>query len=214
MFSKEALSKRFGGKWSVESVGVLNSARNEAEDLKHRSINTGDILLGLTVEPSLSKMGLDHDSVRQTVLQINGVGNGLSPDIWSFTPRAAEVIERTIEEARRQDHKLIINPHLILSLIREGEGTSSEVMRILKVDVNKLRKIILEDINQRISANDENLTPNIQSGRSVYLNYLETIRKFMKSPNQDPTLQNQIGFVLKGLAGLIEASNPSDISKK
>jgi ATP-dependent Clp protease ATP-binding subunit ClpC len=135
-------------KFTERSQRVLVLAQEEAIRLGHSSIGTEHILLGLVLEgegiaaKALEMMDIDPNVVRQEVERMIGSTN-VKPAKMSYTPRAKRVIELSFDEARRLGHSYIGTEHLLLSLIREGEGVAAHVLNNLGVNLNNARQQVL-----------------------------------------------------------------------
>ncbi|MGI6574283.1 MAG: ATP-dependent Clp protease ATP-binding subunit [bacterium] len=133
---------------------VLVLAQEEARRLQYPYIGTEHILLGLIREGTgvaakvLTELGLDAEKIRKEVEQIIGPGNGTIAEEISFTPRAKRVIELAIDEGRRLGHNYVGTEHLLLGLIREGEGVAAQVLHNLGADLEKARSQIIQFMGQ------------------------------------------------------------------
>jgi ATP-dependent Clp protease ATP-binding subunit ClpA len=138
-------------KFSVRARRVMESAQQEAEHLQHYYIGTEHILLGLIREKRgiaaqvLLNLGVETAKVRSAVEFISS-GNRAAPTVppdpgpFELTPRARRVIELAVDEAHRLNHAFIGTEHLLLGLIREGEGIAAGVLESLGVTLEKARK--------------------------------------------------------------------------
>jgi ATP-dependent Clp protease ATP-binding subunit ClpA len=144
----EATSGQTGrfDKFSVRARRVMESAQQEAQRFQHSYIGTEHILLGLVRENKgiathvLLNLGVERDKVRSTVEYIVGRGDRIVVGEIGLTPRAKRVIELAVDEARRLNHSYIGTEHLLLGLVREGEGIAAEVLDGLGVTLEKARK--------------------------------------------------------------------------
>ncbi len=133
-------------KFSVRARRVMESAQQEAQRFQHSYIGTEHILLGLVRENKgiathvLLNLGVERDKVRSTVEFIIGSGDRIVVGEIGLTPRAKRVIELAVDEARRMNHSYIGTEHLLLGLVREGEGIAAEVLDGLGVTLEKARK--------------------------------------------------------------------------
>lgn len=132
-------------KFTKRARRVLTFAQEEAQRLNHNYIGTEHILLGLIREEEglaakvLREMGLDQTRVRQVIEEIVGRGQAASGARLSLTPRTKRVIELAVDEARRMGHHYIGTEHLLLGLIREGDGIAVNVLKSLGVSPDKIR---------------------------------------------------------------------------
>ena len=153
-------SSRFE-KFSERARRVLSLAQEEAQRFNHNYIGTEHILLGLVRENDgvaakvLSSLGVELSKVRSAVEFIIGRGERSSAGEIGLTPRAKKVIELAVDEARRLNHHYIGTEHLLIGLMREGEGLAAGVLESLGVDLDKVRaeasKILTQTVQQASS---------------------------------------------------------------
>ncbi len=128
---------------------VLTLAHEEAVRLGHPGVGTEHILLGLVREgegiaaKALFSLGLTGEKIQSEVEKIIGRGNG-GPAATTYTPRAKKVIELSMDEARKLGHNYIGTEHILLGLIREGEGVAARVLGNLGVSLNKARQQVMQ----------------------------------------------------------------------
>jgi len=136
-------------KFTEKAIKVVMLSQEEARRLGHNFVGTEQILLGLIGEGTgiaakvLKSMGVNLKDARVEVEKIIGRGSGFVAVEIPFTPRAKRVLELSLEEARQLGHNYIDTEHLLLGLIREGEGVAARVMENLGVDVSKVRTQVL-----------------------------------------------------------------------
>src|SRR5216683_3381310 len=129
---------------------VVVLAQEEARMLDHNYIGTEHILLGLIHEgegvaaASLESLGISLEAVRQGVEQIIGKGQQQPSGHIPFTPRAKKVLELSLREALQLGHDYIGTEHILLGLIREGEGVAAQVLVKLGADLNRVRQQVIE----------------------------------------------------------------------
>src|SRR5260221_8064685 len=132
-------------KFTERARKVLSLAQDEAQRFNHNYIGTEHLLLGLVREGDgvaakvLSNLGVDLAQVRATVELIMGRGDRIVLGEIGLTPRAKKVIELAVDEARRLNHHYIGTEHLLLGLVREGEGIAAAVLESLGVNLEKVR---------------------------------------------------------------------------
>src|SRR5207237_1499459 len=128
---------------------VVVLAQEEARMLNHNYIGTEHILLGLIHEgegvaaKALESLGIMLESVRQQVEEIIGQGQVPPTGHIPFTPRAKKVLELSLREALQLGHNYIGTEHILLGLIREGEGVAAQVLVKLGADLNKVRAQVI-----------------------------------------------------------------------
>lgn len=129
---------------------VVVLAQEEARMLNHNYIGTEHILLGLIHEgegvaaKALESLGISLDSVREQVQESIGQGPQAPSGHIPFTPRAKKVLELSLREALQLGHNYIGTEHILLGLIREGEGVAAQVLVKLGADLNKVRQQVLQ----------------------------------------------------------------------
>ena len=125
---------------------VVVLAQEEARMLNHNYIGTEHILLGLIHEgegvaaKALESLGISQEAVRQQVEEIIGQGQQAPSGHIPFTPRAKKVLELSLREALQLGHNYIGTEHILLGLIREGEGVAAQVLVKLGADLNRVRQ--------------------------------------------------------------------------
>jgi ATP-dependent Clp protease ATP-binding subunit ClpC len=129
---------------------VVVLAQEEARMLNHNYIGTEHILLGLIHEgegvaaKALESMGISLDAVRAQVEEIIGQGQQAPSGHIPFTPRAKKVLELSLREALQLGHNYIGTEHILLGLIREGEGVAAQVLVKLGADLNRVRSTVIQ----------------------------------------------------------------------
>ena len=145
-------------KFSERARRVLSLAQEEAQRFNHNYIGTEHILLGLVRETDgvaakvLASLGVELNKVRSAVEFIIGRGERTTPGEIGLTPRAKKVIELAVDEARRLNHTYIGTEHLLIGLMREGEGVAAGVLESLGVNLDKVRgetsRILTQSVQQ------------------------------------------------------------------
>ena len=129
---------------------VLALAEEEAGQLNHNFIGTEHILLGLIREgegvaaKALESLGISLDAVRAEVEETIGPAGSASTGARPFTPRARKVLELSRREARQLGHKHIGTEHMLLGLVREGEGVGVQVLLSLGGDLSRVRQRVIQ----------------------------------------------------------------------
>ena len=154
-------------RFTEKAIKVIMLAQEEARRLGHNFVGTEQILLGLIGEGTgvaakvLKSMGVNLKDARIEVEKIIGRGSGFVAVEIPFTPRAKRVLELSLEEARQLGHNYIGTEHLLLGLIREGEGVAARVLENLGVDLTKVRTQVI-----RMLGETTEVTTGASSGRT------------------------------------------------
>lgn len=141
-------------RFTEKAIKVIMLAQEEARRLGHNFVGTEQVLLGLIGEgtgvaaKTLKSMGVTLKDARAEVEKIIGRGSGFVAVEIPFTPRAKRVLELSWDEARQLGHNYIGTEHLLLGLIREGEGVAARVLENLGVDLNKIRANVVKMLGE------------------------------------------------------------------
>ena len=155
-------------KFSEKARRVLSLAQEEAQRFNHTYIGTEHVLLGLVRESDgvaakvLTNLGVELPKVRSAVEFIIGRGERASTGEIGLTPRAKKVIELAVDEARRLNHNYIGTEHLLIGLMREGEGVPAGVLESLGVTLDKIRAETSRILSQNVQQ-----SPSGSGGRST-----------------------------------------------
>ena len=146
---------------------VVVLAQEEARMLNHNYIGTEHILLGLIHEgegvaaKALESMNISLEAVRQQVEEIIGQGQAAPTGHIPFTPRAKKVLELSLREALQLGHNYIGTEHILLGLIREGEGVAAQVLQKLGADLNRVRQTVIQLLSGYTGGKEQ---PSSESG--------------------------------------------------
>lgn len=141
---------------------VLALARKEADRFNHNYVGTEHVLLGLiklgqgVAVNVLERMGLELDTVRLEVEK--QVGSGPEQNVSSqipYTPRVKKVLNLANKEAKQLSHSYVGTEHLLLGLLREGEGVAARVLQSLDIDIQRTRQEVLAEIDPNFNPDDE-----------------------------------------------------------
>ena len=200
-------------RFTEKAIKVIMLAQEEARRLGHNFVGTEQILLGLIGEGTgvaakvLKSMGVNLKDARIEVEKIIGRGSGFVAVEIPFTPRAKRVLELSLEEARQLGHNYIGTEHLLLGLIREGEGVAARVLENLGVDLSKVRTQVIRMLGE---------TAEVSSGGSQGRTKTPTLDEFGSNLTQmagegklDPVVgrQNEIERVIQ-ILGRRTKNNP------
>ena len=129
---------------------VVVFAQEEARDLNHNYIGTEHLLLGLmrdtdsVAAQTLQELDIGQDAVREQVIEIIGRGQRSPSGHIPFTPRAKKVLELSLREAMQLNHNYIGTEHILLGLVREGEGVAAQVLVKLGGSLSRVRDKVIE----------------------------------------------------------------------
>ncbi|MBH0231744.1 ATP-dependent protease ATP-binding subunit ClpC [Halobacillus yeomjeoni] len=163
------------GRFTERAQKVLALAQEEAVRLGHNNIGTEHILLGLVSEgegiaaKALTALGLESTKIQQEVEKLIGKGDKVSQTIH-YTPRAKKVIELSMDEARKLGHSYVGTEHILLGLIREGEGVAARVLNNLGVSLNKARQQVLQLLGNNESTGGQNRRGGGSGGQAASAN--------------------------------------------
>lgn len=181
------------GRFTERAQKVLALAQEEAIRLGHNNIGTEHILLGLVREgegiaaKALYGLGLGSEKIQKEVEALIGKGQEASQTIH-YTPRAKKVIELSMDEARKLGHSYVGTEHILLGLIREGEGVAARVLNNLGVSLNKARQQVLQLLGSNESGGH-------QGGASVSANTptLDSLARDLTAIAREGSLDPVIG---------------------
>ena len=147
---------------------VVVLAQEEARILNHNYIGTEHILLGMIHEgegvaaSALESLGISLTAVRSQVEEIIGRGQAAPTGHIPFTPRAKKVLEFSLREALQLGHNYIGTEHILLGLIREGEGVAAQVLQKLGADLNRVRQQVIQLLEEDAGRGEVQPEPPIE----------------------------------------------------
>nr|YP_009511750.1 Clp protease ATP binding subunit [Melanthalia intermedia]AXI97627.1 Clp protease ATP binding subunit [Melanthalia intermedia] len=153
-------------RFTEKAIKVIMLAQEEARRLGHNFVGTEQILLGLIGEGTgiaaqvLKSMNVNLKDARIEVEKIIGRGSGFVAVEIPFTPRAKRVLELSLEEARQLGHNYIGTEHLLMGLVREGEGVAARVLENLAVNVASIRTEVIQMLGDNTDATTNGNTSN------------------------------------------------------
>jgi ATP-dependent Clp protease ATP-binding subunit ClpA len=162
---------------------VVVLAQEEARILSHNYIGTEHVLLGLLHEgesvaaKALDGLGIQLEPVRQQVEEIVGRGKQAPSGHIPFTARAKRVLELALREALQLGHNYIGPEHILLGLVREGEGIAAQVLVRLGADLNRVRQEVIQRLAQQLASresDDPERSGDVRRGRSLLRSRTET----------------------------------------
>ncbi len=184
------------GRFTERAQKVLALAQEEATRLGHNNIGTEHILLGLVREgegiaaKALSALGLSPEKIQTEVEQLIGRGEEGSKTIH-YTPRAKKVIELSMDEARKLGHSYVGTEHILLGLIREGEGVAARVLNNLGVSLNKARQQVLQLLGSSESSNSQQQSAG--AGTNVNTPTLDSLARDLTAIAKEEQIDPVIG---------------------
>ncbi len=149
------------GKFTERAKKVLMYAQEEAKKTSYPYVGTEHLLLGLIREGEgvagkiLGSVGLDADKVRAAVAQIVEAGKGPVAVEPALTPRAKRVLELSVDEARRMGHSYVGTEHLLLGLIREGEGVGAQILTAYGADYRRVKAAVAHLLGGQSGAGEQ-----------------------------------------------------------
>ena len=184
-------------KFTDKARRVVVLAQEEAKLLNHNYIGTEHILLGLIHEgegvaaKALEALNINLEQVREQVQDIIGQGQQSPSGHIPFTPRAKKVLELSLREALQLGHSYIGTEHLLLGLIREGEGVAAQVLTKLGADTNKVRQQVIQLLSgfqgkETVSVGGETAAP--QKGSQVLDQYGRNLTQAAAEGKLDPVV--------------------------
>ena len=184
-------------KFTDKARRVVVLAQEEAKLLNHNYIGTEHILLGLIHEgegvaaKALESLGINLDSVRDQVQEIIGQGQQAPSGHIPFTPRAKKVLELSLREALQLGHSYIGTEHLLLGLIREGEGVAAQVLTRLGADTNRVRQQVIQLLSgfqgkETVQVGGEQVAP--QKGSQILDQYGKNLTQAAAEGKLDPVI--------------------------
>jgi ATP-dependent Clp protease ATP-binding subunit ClpC len=178
---------------------VVVLAQEEARMLNHNYIGTEHILLGLIHEgegvaaKALESMNISLDAVREQVQEIIGQGQAAPTGHIPFTPRAKKVLELSLREALQLGHNYIGTEHILLGLIREGEGVAAQVLQKLGADLNRVRQTVIQLLSGYTGGKGEQVaagtgTEPQQGGSAVLDQFGRNLTQLARETKLDPVI--------------------------
>ncbi|NLJ40285.1 MAG: ATP-dependent Clp protease ATP-binding subunit [Clostridiales bacterium] len=171
----------FFGRFTEKAQKSLLYAQEEAKNMGHNYVGTEHVLLGLLREKEgaaskvLAELGIELEKMREYVVGLTGKGNFKFNEGFGYTPRTKRVMELSFYEARNLGHSYVGTEHLLLALVREGEGVAARILKDQNIDPEKIRGLILKtfqeqgsEAHQGAPVGSKSDTPNLdQFGRDL-----------------------------------------------
>jgi ATP-dependent Clp protease ATP-binding subunit ClpC len=176
---------------------VVVLAQEEARMLNHNYIGTEHILLGLIHEgegvaaKALESLGISLDAVRNQVEEIIGQGQSAPTGHIPFTPRAKKVLELSLREALQLGHNYIGTEHILLGLIREGEGVAAQVLQKLGADLNRVRQQVIQLLSGYTGGKEAAPGETTPQGSTVLDQFGRNLTQEARETKLDPVIGRQ-----------------------
>jgi ATP-dependent Clp protease ATP-binding subunit ClpC len=176
---------------------VVVLAQEEARMLNHNYIGTEHILLGLIHEgegvaaKALESLGISLEAVRQQVEEIIGQGQSAPTGHIPFTPRAKKVLELSLREALQLGHNYIGTEHILLGLIREGEGVAAQVLQKLGADLNRVRQQVIQLLSGYTGGKEAAPGEQTPQGSMVLDQFGRNLTQLARETKLDPVIGRQ-----------------------
>jgi ATP-dependent Clp protease ATP-binding subunit ClpC len=185
-------------RFTEKAIKVIMLAQEEARRLGHNFVGTEQILLGLIGEGTgiaakvLKSMGINLKDARVEVEKIIGRGSGFVAVEIPFTPRAKRVLELSLEEARQLGHNYIGSEHLLLGLLREGEGVAARVLENLGADPTNIRTQVIRMVGEGADSVGATVGSGSSSNKMPTLEeYGTNLTKLAEEGKLDPVVGRQ-----------------------
>ncbi|KAG4391531.1 hypothetical protein AAZX31_05G187600 [Glycine max] len=197
--AKRCVPKAMFERFTEKAIKVIMLAQEEARRLGHNFVGTEQILLGLIGEGTgiaakvLKSMGINLKDARVEVEKIIGRGSGFVAVEIPFTPRAKRVLEFSLEEARQLGHNYIGSEHLLLGLLREGEGVAARVLENLGADPNNIRAQVIRMVGEGADSVGATVGPGSSNNNKMPTleEYGTNLTKLAEEGKLDPVVGRQ-----------------------
>ena len=174
---------------------VVSAAREEATRLGSEYVRTEHILLGLCREPegiaarALENLGVDIEALAIEIEQQVQPGSAVvSGDEIAFTPRAKKVLELAVEEARRFNHSYIGTEHILLGLLKEGEGIAAKVLQDMKIDLGRIQAEVIRLLGDQGRSGGEQAQTGKKSQTPALDNFGRDLTQLAREDKLDPVI--------------------------
>ncbi|KAI9114402.1 hypothetical protein K1719_014630 [Acacia pycnantha] len=196
--ARRCVPKAMFERFTEKAIKVIMLAQEEARRLGHNFVGTEQILLGLIGEGTgiaakvLKSMGINLKDARVEVEKIIGRGSGFVAVEIPFTPRAKRVLELSLEEARQLGHNYIGSEHLLLGLLREGEGVAARVLENLGADPTNIRTQVIRMVGESADSVTATVGPGSSGNKMPTLEeYGTNLTKLAEEGKLDPVVGRQ-----------------------
>ena len=166
----------FFGRFTERAQKALLYAQEEARNMGHNYVGTEHLLLGLLREEGgaaakvLTSLGMEMQKMREYIVSLVGKGNFKFNEGFGYTPRTKRVMELSFYEARNLGHNYVGTEHLLLALIREGEGVAARILKDAKIDLEKIRELIMKMLQEQGGENHKGSAPLVRAIVPTWIN--------------------------------------------
>ncbi|MFY9176624.1 MAG: ATP-dependent Clp protease ATP-binding subunit [Caldicoprobacterales bacterium] len=196
----------FFGRFTERAQKALLYAQEEARSMGHNYVGTEHLLLGLLREQDgaaakvLANMGMELDKMRDYIVKLVGKGNFNFNEGFGYTPRTKRVMELSFYEARNLGHNYVGTEHLLLALIREGEGVAARILKDANIDFEKIRTEIMQMVQEE--AGESQSTPKGKSNTPNLDQFGRDLTEMAREGKLDPVIgrDNEIERVVQILS--------------
>ncbi|WP_066496480.1 ATP-dependent Clp protease ATP-binding subunit [Abyssisolibacter fermentans] len=183
----------FFGRFTERAQKVIILAQDEARSMRHNYVGTEHLLLGLLRENegiaarALVNLGVDLDKIREEIKQKIGYGEGPN-ELLGFTPRVKKVFEMSFLEAKNLGHNYVGTEHLLLGLIREGEGVAGALLKSLGIDLSKARQEVIQMLSNAYGNNEYKKSSKTSIKTPTLDKYGRDLNEYAKDGKLDPVI--------------------------
>lgn len=192
MLDKEQFQAKYQFPFGDATMQVMQTAEKEAGMFHRNCIGTEHLLAAYVSVGNrrvAESLGLELNKVRSAIEFITGEGDRTVVGEVDFTPRVIKVLELSVDEARSRNDKLLEPDHIMLGIVREGEGIAAGVIKSLGVTLERVRLTVLRERQEATKA-------------PTYVDALDQIRAFFEDPTQDPKKKQYLEWILIGARNL------------
>lgn len=184
----------FFGRFTERAQKSLLYAQEEARNMGHNYVGTEHLLLGLLREEDgaaarvLKSLGMEIQNLREYIINLVGKGNFNFNEGFGYTPRTKRVMELSFYEARNLGHNYVGTEHLLLALIREGEGVAARILKDDNVDFDKIRELIMQIIQEEGGETHKGNSPKANSKTPNLDQFGRDLTDMAKEGKLDPVI--------------------------
>lgn len=184
----------FFGRFTERAQKVLRYAQEEARSMGHNYVGTEHLLLGLLREEGgaastvLINLGMDLEKMREYITKLVGKGNANFHEGFGYTPRTKRVMELSFYEARNLGHNYVGTEHLLLALIREGEGVAARILKDSKMDTEEIKQQVMQIIQEKGTETKQGGAPAGQSSTPNLDQFGRDLNAMAREGKLDPVI--------------------------